>query len=85
MTNRHVRPSGREYLELLKLNRGYLEQSFETIEDDSYEELVKKFARQLMQRHPGEVFVLVVHTGFAELAKIWPHAKFIHILRDPRE
>lgn len=85
MADRMVHPTGSEYLQHVGLHRGFLAQSFDVDSRDSYEALVRSFVHQLSERNPSRVFVAVVHTGFSELARIWPEAKFIHLVRDPRD
>lgn len=85
MTDREARPAVSEYLQQLSLHRGFVARALDCDLQDSYESLVKSFVMQLWTRHPGKVFIAVVHTGFQELARIWPESKFIHIMRDPRD
>lgn len=85
MADRTDQPTASEYLRRLSLHRGFLAQSFHVDPDASYEALVRSFVQQLYMRNPAKVFVAVVHTGFQELARLWPEARFIHMLRDPRD
>ena len=85
MADRTNQPTTSEYLSRLSLHRGFLAQSFHVDPNADYETLVKSFVQQLYQRNPAKVFVAVVHTGFQELARLWPDAKFVHMSRDPRD
>ena len=85
MAERTNQPTASEYLQRLSLHRGFLAQSFHVDPDASYSGLVRSFVQQLYYRNPSRVFVAVVHIGFQELARIWPDAKFIHMVRDPRD
>lgn len=85
MADRTSYPSPSEYLQWLSLHRQFLKLEFDCSENRTYESLVKSFVAQLWERNPGRVFVIVAHTGFGALAKLWPNAKFIHIIRDPRD
>jgi hypothetical protein len=40
---------------------------------------------KLLQRNEKRIFGATVHVGFKDLLDIWPEAKFIHLIRDPRD
>jgi hypothetical protein len=51
----------------------------------SYPELAHSFLEQVRQRKNVRQVVAVVHRNFDQLQRIWPNARYIHIIRDPRD
>jgi len=51
----------------------------------SYPELIKSFLAQHQNRTGKSIVGATVHRHFDRLLKIWPKARFIHILRDGRD
>ena len=50
----------------------------------TYPELVNSFLQQRMDTFNKPIIGATVHHHFERLLKIWPDAKFIHVVRDPR-
>jgi Sulfotransferase family len=50
-----------------------------------YEALVRSFLYQLSQRTDKPMIGASVHSRIDLLPRLWPDARFIHILRDPRD
>lgn len=50
----------------------------------AYPELVNSFLQQRLETFQKPLVGATVHHHFDRLLKIWPDAKFIHIVRDPR-
>ena len=50
----------------------------------TYPELVNSFLQQRMDTFNKPIIGATVHHHFDRLLKIWPDAKFIHVVRDPR-
>jgi hypothetical protein len=50
-----------------------------------YRELIDSFLEQKRQRDGKEFIGATVHKHFDRLLHIWPDARFIHIVRDPRD
>jgi len=50
----------------------------------SYPELVNNFLQQRMDTFNKPIIGATVHHHYDQLLKIWPDAKFIHVVRDPR-
>lgn len=50
-----------------------------------YTALVRDFLRQLHQRKPCRLIGASVHSRIDLLPKIWPRARYINLLRDPRD
>ncbi|MCA9196481.1 MAG: sulfotransferase [Planctomycetales bacterium] len=51
----------------------------------AYPELVHSFLEQKRLKDGKTMVGATVHRHFDRLLSIWPHARFIHILRDPRD
>lgn len=51
----------------------------------SYEDLVRDFLQQLYERDPKPLIGASIHSRMDLLPRLWPGAKFIHLLRDPRD
>jgi hypothetical protein len=52
----------------------------------SYRELVNDFLRQKQAASGGKPFVgATVHRSFDRLRHLWPDARYIHLVRDPRD
>lgn len=51
----------------------------------SYPELARSFLEQTLRRKNGQYGVAVVHRNFDQIQRIWPNARYIHIVRDPRD
>ncbi len=51
----------------------------------SYPDLVRSFLAQEAARTDKEIVSAAIHSRFDLLPKLWPNARFIHTLRDPRD
>jgi hypothetical protein len=51
----------------------------------SYPELASSFLQQQFERGGGPHVVAFVHRHIDQLARIWPDARYIHLVRDPRD
>jgi Sulfotransferase family len=51
----------------------------------SFPDLLRSFLRQTAEREGTDVIGATCHRGFDKLVRVWPSARFIHILRDPRD
>jgi hypothetical protein len=75
-----------EYLAFLSNVRQFTSQNYEVDRSLSYPELVDSFLEQFRQKRGGKPIVgATVHRHFDRLLRIWPDARFIHILRDGRD
>lgn len=52
---------------------------------DSLPTIAKDFLRQQAALDDRPIVGAVVHHDFDRLPRIWPHARYIHLLRDPRD
>jgi hypothetical protein len=50
-----------------------------------YPSLVRSFVDQAAARSAKPLIGAAVHSNFQHLTKIWPNARFIHLVRDPRD
>lgn len=63
-------------------------EGFESIEATDLGDLKNKLNQNIensVKPEAREVFGATVHVGFKSLHKAWPEAKFIHLIRDPRD
>jgi hypothetical protein len=79
-------PALEEYYEHLSTNRVFRHWEFEINRSLDYQQLVADFLEQRRQRSgPTKRLVgATVHHRFHLLPTIWPEARYIHLLRDPR-
>lgn len=76
-------PSTQLYAEWLQSQRGF---EYTVDKSLSYRELVSDFLRQKRVASGNKEFVgATVHHSFHRLPFIWPDARFIHLIRDPRD
>jgi hypothetical protein len=74
-----------EYYEWLASHRIFLATGFETDRSLSYPQLVNSFLLQKRDRENKPIVGATVHRHFDRLLRIWPDARFIHLLRDGRD
>jgi len=72
--------------EVLRESRIFRSQGYEIDESLGYRELLESFLVDRMASRPGstKIFALV-HRHFEYLPQIWPDARYIHVIRDPRD
>lgn len=78
-------PNLETYYETLANDRIFLSHQFTIDKTLAYPELVDSFLRQEQQRTGKPVIGALVHRHFDRLPRIWPDARFIHMLRDGRD
>jgi hypothetical protein len=74
-----------EYYEWLSTHRIFQATNFEIDQSLSYPELVNSFLVQRLETRKKTIVGATVHHHFDRLLRIWPDAKFLHIVRDPRD
>lgn len=74
-----------EYYLWLKKNRVFLDTKFSIDNSLDYPALVKSFLMQKLGERPGKIVGATCHRHYEKLRLIWPDARFIHIVRDPRD
>lgn len=79
-------PTVAAYQEKLAEDAGYLCWNLSVDQDAaSYPDVLNGFFRQRRERDRKPYSGATIHTRYSELPKIWPHSRFIHIVRDPRD
>jgi len=78
-------PEVASYREWLRSDRIFAESGFEVDDTLDYPDLVRSFLDQKRDRDRKPLVGATVHTGFDHLESIWPGARYIHLLRDPRD
>jgi Sulfotransferase family len=73
------------YYEWLSTDRIYLSRHYDIDKRLSYPELVNDFLVQRRRRANKPLVGATVHSDFDRLPRIWPDARFIHLLRDGRD
>lgn len=76
-------PEIEDYLEWLKFNRIFLGKKINLDTSMDYANLVDSFVNQM--RQPESVLVMNIHRHFYHIPKIFPHAKYIYLIRDGRD
>lgn len=71
------------YLEWLKFNRIFLAKKLKVDTSMVYTSLTDSFVKQMQQ--PDSVLVMNIHYHYYRIPKIFPHAKYIYLIRDGRD
>lgn len=72
------------YREWLSTHRIYLASGFE-VQGETYSDVVRGFLRQRVRRSGKPIVGATVHRNFRQLMTLWPQARYIHLVRDPRD
>jgi hypothetical protein len=78
-------PDPATYAAFLETNRVFATSGFVHRPELAYRDLVDGFLRQRQQAEGASVAGATIHFGFTKALHIWPEAKLIHLLRDPRD
>jgi hypothetical protein len=78
-------PELQGYYEFLQGNRIFQDGQLEIDPRLDYPQLMNSFLRQKRDRDHKRVVGATVHVHFDRLLRIWPDARFIHIVRDGRD
>lgn len=78
-------PNLDQYYEWLESDRIFAERQLTIDRQLDYPQLVNSFLVQEQQRYGKPLLCGVGHKNFDKLLKIWPHARFIHLVRDGRD
>jgi hypothetical protein len=73
------------YYEWLESDRIFAERQLIIDRQLDYPQLVKSFLAQEQERYGKSLLCAVGHKNFDKLLKIWPQARFIHLVRDGRD
>lgn len=78
-------PDSEQYLAWLSTHRIFQATHFEVDRSLTYNDLVRSFLEQFRSRESKRVVGATVHHHFDRVLHIWPDARFIHLVRDPRD
>jgi len=78
-------PAMDDYYDHLSLTRTAQQAHIEVDRQLSYPALVNSFLEQKRQRAGKPIVGATVHRHFERLGHLWPDARYIHLLRDPRD
>lgn len=80
-------PAMEEYRRRLRASRVFVDTGFSVDPTLSYCGLMNSFLDQKLRRSGPNIRVVggTVHYHFDRLLRIWPKARFIHLVRDPRD
>lgn len=73
------------YYDWLSTHRQFLTKQLEIDSSLDYPHLVRSFLEQIRSRSGKPIIGATVHRHFDRLLHIWPEARFIHLVRDPRD
>lgn len=78
-------PSVSEYRRFLETDTVFSTAGF-TIDPalETFDDVVDRFLHQRLEASGKDRVVAKLHDGFEKMLAIWPEARFIHLLRDPR-
>jgi len=80
-----ARPDMNAYLQRLAEDRSFLHSNFQIDPSLDYDALVHSFLEQKRRRDNKPFVGATVHHAFDRLPEIWPKARYIHLIRDPRD
>lgn len=78
-------PDLQVYYDWLATHRIFQSRGFIIDTNLSYRELLESFLNQQRDRHQKPIVGAIVHRNFDRLLHLWPAARFIHVVRDPRD
>ncbi|MBT9317471.1 sulfotransferase family protein [Leptothoe spongobia] len=78
-------PNLNKYYDWLETHRIFQDSHFEIDTSLTYPQLVNSFLYQRLIRDDKSIVGATVHRHFERLPKIWPNARYIHIIRDGRD
>lgn len=81
----HGWPDLEEYYDFLSTHRVFLGTGFEVDKSLDYPDLIASFLKQKQQRDKKPVVGATCHRHYDSILRLFPQAKFVYLLRDPRD
>ncbi|MFT7560248.1 MAG: hypothetical protein ACI93R_002166 [Flavobacteriales bacterium] len=78
-------PPLESFYEFVATDRQTKAHNFSVDKSLDYPALIKSFLAQASERNPSKIIGSSIHSRIDLLPDIWPEAKYVHILRDPRD
>lgn len=78
-------PTAQAFAESVRTDRVFHHWKLEIDPSLDYQDLMWSLMRQGRGARPCSVLGATVHRGFDRLPRIWPKARYIHMVRDPRD
>lgn len=78
-------PDIKDYRRFVKTDRQTKQFNLKIDDSLAYEDLVRDFLAQIYWREPSTVIGASIHSRVDLLPNIWPSARYIHLMRDPRD
>jgi hypothetical protein len=78
-------PALDEYVAFLERLRGFSQSGLRVDRRLTFVELVRSFHCQRHAASGQKIWADVIHSAFHRCPEIWPRARYVHVLRDPRD
>ena len=85
LVGKKVWPQTRRYIDQISQNWILRDQGFSIDRSLTVHRLIDSFLIQTMELRQAEEVVAVVHRNIEVVNKLWSNARYIHIVRDPRD
>ncbi|HHH50010.1 MAG TPA: sulfotransferase [Saprospiraceae bacterium] len=81
----HGSADKKEFIEKLEKDRVFQESGLVINKHLMPDEIIKDFIRQLSMNNEDQYLLLNIHRNYEKIPRLFPNAKYIHLLRDPRD
>lgn len=85
VTNDGQMPTSAEFGQQLAMSRTFANSGFAIDESLPFQDLVSGFLQSRQQKKGALLAGATIHHGFSRALWVWPNARFIHLIRDPRD